>query len=107
MTLVSASIAHELRTPLASLKSAAQGIKQQLSPLIASYQTAVTHQLEVPKRSALNWKGLPQIYDINLVNPSFNEIETLIGQAAKDNLIKSSELLRDSKLKGILLQRKA
>lgn len=51
MTLVTASIAHELRTPLAAIKSAAAGINKTLPDLIASYKIASEQSLNLPKVS--------------------------------------------------------
>lgn len=48
MALVSASIAHELRTPLASMKSAMHSINAYLPKLIQTYYQALTHKLDVP-----------------------------------------------------------
>ena len=48
MTIISASIAHELRTPLAALKNAAQGIETLLPILLQTYEIASQHQLSIP-----------------------------------------------------------
>lgn len=48
MTLVSASIAHELRTPLAGVKSAVFGLENLLPHLIQGYQLAVDKRLIKP-----------------------------------------------------------
>lgn len=61
MMIVSASIAHELRTPLAALKGAAQGIQQLLPQLIAGYQAAVGCHDGTPILSAESLKLLKQV----------------------------------------------
>ncbi len=48
MTLVSASIAHEIRTPLAALRNTAKGVKKLLPPLLAGYRKAAEYRLNIP-----------------------------------------------------------
>jgi len=47
MTIVSAAIAHELRTPLGSIAMGAQGIKKNLQSLIKAYQLAKKQNLPI------------------------------------------------------------
>lgn len=47
MTLVSAAMAHELRTPLATITMGMQGIEKYLQSLIDAYQIAQEHQLSI------------------------------------------------------------
>lgn len=51
MTLVTAAIAHELRTPLAAIKSAAMGISKIIPDLIVSYKIASENNLNPPNIS--------------------------------------------------------
>jgi PAS domain S-box-containing protein len=51
MTMFGAQIAHELRTPLAAIKSFAIGAQPMLPQLIAAYRLAASGQLDVPKIS--------------------------------------------------------
>ncbi len=67
MTLVSASIAHELRTPLAALKNAAKGIRALLPALIAGYKTAQKNHFPVSSISVSQLKLLTGVID-NLEN---------------------------------------
>ncbi len=48
MRLVSASIAHELRTPLQSIKLLAKGLKSYLPKLTETYNIAKQHKLDIP-----------------------------------------------------------
>ncbi|MGB0722648.1 MAG: ATP-binding protein [Gammaproteobacteria bacterium] len=53
MLAVAANIAHEMRTPLSSVRSAVSGIRRHLPALIAGYRAAVDANLDVePLRSA-------------------------------------------------------
>jgi two-component system, OmpR family, aerobic respiration control sensor histidine kinase ArcB len=47
MTLVSAAVAHELRTPLATIMMGMQGIEKYLNTLLETYQLAQENQLQV------------------------------------------------------------
>jgi signal transduction histidine kinase len=71
-------IAHELHTPLASLKSAAQGIKQQVSLLMAGYQAAVAHQLNVPKIAASKGELLQELGSLENKVDECNRIITML-----------------------------
>ncbi len=63
MTIISASIAHELRTPLGFLKSAAEGICSLLPSLIETYQMASINQLPIPSISPRKLKLLGAVVD--------------------------------------------
>lgn len=60
MTLVSASIAHEMRTPLAALRNTAKGVKKLLPPLLAAYRKAAEYKLNIPPISDSVMKLLEQ-----------------------------------------------
>ncbi len=51
MAIISASIAHELRTPLAALKNAAEALHPLLPLLLETYEIASTSQLPIPSIS--------------------------------------------------------
>ena len=51
MTLAAAAIAHELRTPLLAIKSAANGIEKIMPDLIQAYKIALSKGLTVPNIS--------------------------------------------------------
>lgn len=53
-----ASIAHELRTPLRTISSMANGIKEYLPSLIKSYQLAKQEKLPVPMIPSLHYEAL-------------------------------------------------
>ena len=86
MTIMSASIAHELRTPLAALKSAAEGIRPLLSLFMEAYEIASSHQLPIPaiskRKRELLWTVIDslgrkvdesnQILDMILINSRYN-----------------------------------
>ncbi len=63
MTMVTATIAHELRTPLAAIKAAAKGFKQLIPDLIDAYKKAVNNQLQVETISEEQIKLLAQVVD--------------------------------------------
>lgn len=46
---VSASIAHEMRTPLSAMFISAQGVDELLPQLLKTYEIAKAHQLDIPK----------------------------------------------------------
>lgn len=58
MTLVGASIAHELRTPLRSISSAAGGIKDYFPKILHGYQLAQQEKLAVPYVNPIHYKAL-------------------------------------------------
>lgn len=58
MKSVSSNIAHELRTPLRTITSSVQGIKNYLPRLLTTYQLAKEHQLPVAYISPSHVEGL-------------------------------------------------
>jgi PAS domain S-box-containing protein len=64
MTLVSASLAHELRTPLRTIHSVANGIKDYLPHLIKAYEIARKNQLDVPEIDPWHLRTLTEICEI-------------------------------------------
>ena len=63
MTIISASIAHELRTPLGALKSAAEGIRPLLPLFMQAYEMASLHQLPIPVISKRKRELLSAVVD--------------------------------------------
>lgn len=89
MTITGAAVAHELRTPLASIKSSSRGIEKMLLPLIQSYRQARASGMEVPHLADSKLDLLEEVtrnlskkvdqsnmvIDILLVNMSINETQ--------------------------------
>jgi signal transduction histidine kinase len=63
MQTLSATIAHELRTPLRAISSSASSIAKYLDNLIASYRIAKEQKLNVPYISGLHLKSLAPAFD--------------------------------------------
>lgn len=63
VTAMGASIAHELRTPLAAIEGSLVGIKRYLPDLIASYELAKTAKLPVPSISSFHQDLLKETID--------------------------------------------
>lgn len=61
MALVSASIAHELRTPLAGIKSALFGLENYLPTILKGYQLAVENKLIDPEINAQHLTILQEV----------------------------------------------
>ncbi len=60
---LSASIAHELRTPLAAIQFGISGIKTYLPTLVKAYNTAKNHSLEIEPIQPRNLKILSEVFD--------------------------------------------
>ena len=60
---IGANIAHELRTPLLSIKSAASGIGKYIEPLYVGYRQAQEHGLAVPKIRKNRYERLASTLD--------------------------------------------
>jgi PAS domain S-box-containing protein len=92
MTIVSASIAHELRTPLGALKNIATGIQQLTPKLIAVYRAAISSHLNIPYISATHLQLcqdlIPQ-FDVKV-----NECNHII-----DMLLSNLELIQNTQKK--------
>lgn len=58
---VSASIAHEMRTPLSAMYISAQGVQEYLPRLLKTYEIAKAHALDIPK---LDTQKLQMLQDI-------------------------------------------
>ncbi|HVV67817.1 MAG TPA: PAS domain-containing sensor histidine kinase [Gammaproteobacteria bacterium] len=91
MTVVSASIAHEMRTPLATLKNTAKGIKPMLAPLITGYQAALSHGLNVPTIADAK---------LALLETAIDTLENKVTEANRiiDMLLTNLQSLRQEKL---------
>lgn len=63
MQSLSASIAHELRTPLRAISSSASGIKKCLPQLIESYEIAKNENVQLPYLSPPLYKALIPAFD--------------------------------------------
>jgi PAS domain S-box-containing protein len=61
MTLLSSTIAHELRTPLSSLNLGVTGMDSMLPDLIATYKIAKNKKLDIPKIDNLKFSVLNDI----------------------------------------------
>lgn len=97
MALVSASIAHELRTPLASIRSTLYSINTYLPKLIAAYYQALSHNLDVPQ---LNEKILHSLQEATAsinkkVDHSNMVIDMLLTNLAH-NQINSTDFIKCS-----------
>jgi signal transduction histidine kinase len=82
---VCASIAHELRTPLLSIKGGANGIKIFMPKLLAGYRAAAAANLDVPKIFPSHIKQIEQVIE-NIeseVNFSNTVIDTLLLNATQ------------------------
>lgn len=64
MTLVSASIAHEIRTPLTTIDINADTLKENLPLLIETYNRAAMAKLDIPKIDSFTLKGLNELPNI-------------------------------------------
>lgn len=85
---VCASIAHELRTPLLTIKSGAGGIALYLPKLINSYRIAAQQALDIPK---IHPRTLEHIEEVltnieSEVNFSNTIIDTLLTNANQNNI---------------------
>ncbi len=94
MTLVSASLAHELRTPLRTIHSAASGIKDYLPYLIKAYMLAAEKKLDVPEINLRHLQTLAKICDtietetqaaFTFINMSLINIDQEIDKKDFDN----------------------
>lgn len=88
MTLVSASIAHELRTPLASIKSALYTLKNIIPKLVESYHIALEYKIAVPAINPQLLQGLDDV--ISSVNKQVDQsnmvIDMLLANIAQTNI---------------------
>jgi signal transduction histidine kinase len=83
---VVASMAHELRTPLLSIRSGAAGIKTYVPKLLEAYQAAEKANLKIPKVYDSEIKHILRVMD-NIdseVNYSNTVIDTLLTNANKN-----------------------
>jgi two-component system aerobic respiration control sensor histidine kinase ArcB len=64
MTLMSATIAHELRTPLRAINSSAGGLKKHLPDLLTAYRAAKQANLPIPNINPLHQKSLDPLLDV-------------------------------------------
>lgn len=63
MTMVTATIAHELRTPLAAIKAAASGFRQLIPDLIDAYKNAIAKEVQAETISEEQIELLSQVID--------------------------------------------
>ncbi len=91
MALVGASIAHEMRTPLATLRNTAKGVKKLLPALLAGYRKAAEYRLNIPH--------IPNSV-INLLEQSVSGIMRKVDEANQviDMLLVNISSLRQEKL---------
>ncbi|CAN5218727.1 hypothetical protein BH10PSE19_BH10PSE19_02880 [soil metagenome] len=86
MTLVSATIAHELRTPLAAIRAAVEGIKSYFPKLLDSYKLALDAKLAVPNIRTSQLKILTSV------------LEGVIDEINYSNIIINMSLLNTEQL---------
>jgi signal transduction histidine kinase len=93
MQTLSATIAHELRTPLRAISSSASSVAKYLDNLIASYRIAKEQKLNVPYISGLHLKSLaPAFESIEAeAKSAFTFIDMLLVKVSQDTT-KSSPL---------------
>lgn len=97
MTLVSATIAHELRTPLLAVTMAAESIKNYLPDLIEAYKEASEAKLPVNYIRPSHLKLLSSAYDDILAETKYsNTIINMLLTNVDQQSIKSSELKKCS-----------
>lgn len=90
MSAAASMIAHELRTPLLSIKSGAQGLEKFLPRLVEGYQQAIQHQLldEKPiKKQALLHLGEVSQSIAREVEFANTVIDMLLMNAGKENAL--------------------
>ncbi len=63
MLSLSASIAHELRTPITAIQFGVSGVKEYLPSLVKAYNTAKKHQLKVDNIQSQHLKILSGVFD--------------------------------------------
>ena len=84
---VAATIAHEMRTPLATIRSQSRALSKCLPDLLATYQKAVDHQLVEPtlSPSQLQYLGkLTQHIDAEISRSNFI-VDMMLASAHKNN----------------------
>lgn len=76
MSLISGSIAHELRTPLLGIKSGAVGIKRYMPVLFEAYELALEHGLNVKKIRRVHYESLTKT--LGRIESETNNANTII-----------------------------
>ena len=91
---VTASIAHELRTPLLAIKSGAMGIKQFLPRLLESYRIGKEHNLPLPEIMPSQAKHIERVIEnINTeVDFSNDVITSLLTNSMHENISANPKL---------------
>ena len=74
ISLLSASIAHELRTPVASIKLGLEGLKKYFPQLLHAYQLAKSKELAVSNIAASNIEIMEQLLNNNIKEAELSHI---------------------------------
>jgi two-component system, CAI-1 autoinducer sensor kinase/phosphatase CqsS len=85
---MAATVAHEMRTPLASIRMQAQSLAQHLPELFKGYQLAVAHGLVQPALPPSAWKSLEKVPRSiqHQVDRSNNVIDMLLAATRIDQI---------------------
>lgn len=88
LQMTAAAIAHEMRTPMRTVDACASGLADYLPALLATYQMAKQHQLDVPPIPEQLIKNLTQSCEAIRfeVRETFNIIDMLLMNARLKNL---------------------
>ncbi|MBX9705759.1 MAG: HAMP domain-containing histidine kinase [Gammaproteobacteria bacterium] len=94
MKLIATSIAHELRTPLRAIDAGASGLQKYLPSLLAGYDAAKQHDLDIPKLPQNTLQNLNAVLsNINSeVQASFTVINMLLVNANEADIGKNYQL---------------
>lgn len=93
MRSLSATIAHELRTPLRTIHSSVEGIKDYLPALIDTYELAKSKKMNIPYINPIHYEALLTACDQieSEAKATFSVIEMLLMNVSQ-NHVNSSEL---------------
>lgn len=88
MLLLAANIAHELRTPLLSIRSASAGLAQYLPRLLDGYDYAIKHGADLPPLRSNQISGMSYAVEsiTREVDRSNTVIDVLLANAREDGL---------------------
>lgn len=89
MEILSASIAHELRTPIRAISSGASSIKKYLRSLVETYKIAEKNNLDIPYIDPIHYKSLmPSFEKIEKeANSAFTFIDMLLIKVKQPNIV--------------------